>query len=111
MNVSRRAKYAEVNNRSLEMNRKGWTWVETVVSMWSGVVVALVIVAEIRSDNNRRVAIEQSIESETPVSIVATLRTVEHDGHRFVTITRLYGGAGVIHHPDCPCQSLAEISK
>ena len=45
---------------------------------------------------------------DSPQSQPATTTiTVEHDGHRLIRTTTMFGVA-VLHHPDCQCQTRAE---
>jgi len=36
--------------------------------------------------------------------------TIEHDGHKFVVITR-QNGVAMLHHPSCPCLKKTKIEK
>ena len=42
-------------------------------------------------------------DSQTQVSVSVAIRTITHDGHKFVMAD--HGrGVSILHHPDCPCQ-------
>lgn len=45
---------------------------------------------------------DEKVKSRSELNRHSGLLTVEHDGHRFVIYSTL-NGAGVTHHPDCPC--------
>jgi hypothetical protein len=61
-------------------------------------VLALAVVVIIRT--------EEPAQASTTVAVTEYLRTVEHDGHRFVS-SRSTGG--LLHHPDCPCGKAEEV--
>jgi prepilin-type N-terminal cleavage/methylation domain-containing protein len=76
--------------------RSAFTFVEILVGIAiSGILIAILIWGSMGTSR------------ETDVGWIATLRTIEHDGRKFVTITKSGGGAGVIHHPRCPCLEVA----
>jgi hypothetical protein len=48
---------------------------------------------------------DKPAQANTTVTVTEYLRTVQHDGHRFVS-SRSTGG--LLHHPDCPCGKAEE---
>lgn len=44
---------------------------------------------------------EDRSSTNTPMGVGCYIRTVEHDGHKFVVGTS--SGISILHHPDCPC--------
>jgi hypothetical protein len=44
---------------------------------------------------------EDRSSTHTSMGVGCYIRTVEHDGHKFVVGTS--SGISILHHPDCPC--------
>lgn len=88
------------------MRRKAFTLVEVLVVVAVLVILASIIVGAVKSvKDGATVAVEETTSINNGRGWGSTIRTVSHDGHRFVTMTANDpdGGVAIIHHPDCPC--------
>lgn len=88
------------------MRKKAFALPELLIVLGLSVIFLIIIMFAIRE----AVLANKSIESRTQVGIYTSILTIEHEGHKFIIVTK-NDGVALLHHPDCNCYGLAEVSK